>query len=260
MKWSSTFTYTLNKNKIKQLLAPTELTLANGNKVNVSLDGMDMLNLGSVKVRLTEGGSMGDLYVTIPKMDEHGYLIVDYTLRNIAGVDEGKYVYAGNVNPKYNMGWRNSFSWKGIDLGFLISARVGGRVSSITQGYMDYFGASKTTAEARDLGGALVNGYRIPAQDYYSKIGPSVGAYYIYSATNVRLSELSVGYSLPISKWVPWIENLRLAFTGRNLLMFYCKAPFDPELTASTGTYFTGIDNFMMPSLRNLGFSVKVDF
>ena len=35
---------------------------------------------------------------------------------------------------------------------------------------------------------------------------------------------------------------------------------FDPELTASTGTYFTGIDNFMMPSLRNLGFSVKVDF
>lgn len=260
VKWSSTFTYTLNKNKIKQLLAPTELTLANGNKVNVSLDGMDMLNLGSVKVRLTEGGSMGDLYVTIPKMDEHGYLIVDYTSRNIAGVDEGKYVYAGNVNPKYNMGWRNSFSWKGIDLGFLISARVGGRVSSITQGYMDYFGASKTTAEARDLGGALVNGYRIPAQDYYSKIGPSVGAYYIYSATNVRLSELSVGYSLPISKWVPWIENLRLAFTGRNLLMFYCKAPFDPELTASTGTYFTGIDNFMMPSLRNLGFSVKVDF
>lgn len=260
VKWSSTFTYTLNKNKIKQLLAPTELTLANGNKVNVSLDGMDMLNLGSVKVRLTEGGSMGDLYVTIPKMDEHGYLIVDYTSRNIAGVDEGKYVYAGNVNPKYNMGWRNSFSWKGIDLGFLISARVGGRVSSITQGYMDYFGASKTTADARDMGGALVNGYRIPAQDYYSKIGPSVGAYYIYSATNVRLSELSVGYSLPISKWVPWIENLRLAFTGRNLLMFYCKAPFDPELTASTGTYFTGIDNFMMPSLRNLGFSVKVDF
>ena len=135
VKWSSTFTYTLNKNKIKQLLAPTELTLANGNKVNVSLDGMDMLNLGSVKVRLTEGGSMGDLYVTIPKMDEHGYLIVDYTSRNIAGVDEGKYVYAGNVNPKYNMGWRNSFSWKGIDLGFLISARVGGRVPSFISSF-----------------------------------------------------------------------------------------------------------------------------
>ncbi len=258
--WSSTLTYTLNRNKIKQLLAPTTLTLDGGNQVSVSLDAMDMMNFGPVKVRLTEGGQMGDLYVTVPKMDEHGYVIVDYTSRNIAGVDEGKYVYAGNVNPKYNIGWRNSFSWKGLSLGFLVSARVGGRVASITQGYMDYFGVSKTTADARDAGGALVNGVRIPAQDYYTKVGPSIGAYYIYSATNVRLGELTLGYDVPVNKWVPWIQNLHVAFTGRNLFMFYCKAPFDPELTASTGTYFTGIDNFMMPSLRNLGFSVKVDF
>ncbi|GAE83163.1 TonB-dependent receptor [Bacteroides reticulotermitis JCM 10512] len=32
------------------------------------------------------------------------------------------------------------------------------------------------------------------------------------------------------------------------------------ELTASTGTHFTGMDYFMMPSLRNLGFSVKLNF
>lgn len=260
VKWSSTFTYTLNKNKIKQLLAPTQLTLANGNTVTVAQTAMDVMNMGPVKVRLTEGGSMGDLYVTVPKMDEHGYVIVDYTSRNISGLDEGKYVKAGNVNPRYRMGWRNSFSWKGIALSFLLSARVGGRVSSITQGYMDYFGASKATADARDAGGALVNGVRIPAQDFYTKVGPSIGSYYIYSATNFRLGELSLGYDLPISRWVPWIQNMHVAFTGRNLFMFYCKAPFDPELTASTGTYFTGIDNFMMPSLRNLGFSVKVDF
>ena len=260
VQWSSTFTYTLNRNKIRQLLAPTQLTLTNGNTITVAQQEMDMMNFGPVKVRLTEGGSMGDLYVTVPKMDEHGFLVVDYTSKNIAGLDEGKYVYAGNVNPKYTMGWRNSFSWKGLSLGFLVNARVGGRVSSITQGYMDYFGASKTTADARDAGGALVNGYRIPAQDYYAKVGPSIGAYYIYSATNVRLAELTLGYDLPIHQWVPWIQGMHLAFTGRNLLMFYCKAPFDPELTASTGTYFTGIDNFMMPSLRNLGFSVKVDF
>jgi hypothetical protein len=125
---------------------------------------------------------------------------------------------------------------------------------------MDYFGASQATADARDAGGALVNGVRIPAQDFYQKVGPSIGCYYIYKATNIRLAELSVGYDVPVNRWVPWIQNVHVAFTGRNLLMFYCKAPFDPELTASTGTYFTGIDNFMMPSLRNLGFSVKVDF
>lgn len=260
VKWSSTFTYTINKNKIKKLLAPTTLTLANGNEVSVGLDAMDMMNFGPVKVRLTEGGSMGDLYVTVPKVDEHGYLIVDYNTKNIVGLDEGKYVKAGNVNPKYTLGWRNSFSWKGLDFGFLLSARVGGQVSSITQGYMDYFGVSKTTADARDAGGAMVNGHRIPSQDFYQKAGTALGCYYIYSATNVRLGELTLGYNVPINKYVPWIQNLHVAFTGRNLFMIYCKAPFDPELTASTGTYFSGIDNFMMPSMRNLGFSVKLDF
>lgn len=260
VKWSSTFTYTINKNKIKQLLAPTTITLPNGMQEQVELKQMDMLDLKQVKVMLTEGGSMGDLYVTVPKMDEHGYLIVDYNTKNISGVDAGKYVKAGNVNPKYNMGWRNGFSWNGFDLNVLLSARVGGNVFSITQGYMDSFGASKATADARDAGGALVNGVRIPAQDFYQKVGGIIGAYYVYSATNVRLGELSVGYNIPIKKIVPWIQNMHVAFTGRNLFMIYCKAPFDPELTASTGTYFTGIDNFMMPSLRNLGFSVKVDF
>ena len=262
VKWSSTLTYTLNKNKIKKLLSASTVTNAYTGE-SVSIDDMatlDVMNLGSVKVMLTEGGHMGDLYVTVPKVDEHGYIIVDYTSRNISGQDENNWVYAGNVNPKYRIGWRNNFSWKGISLGFLINARVGGRVASITQGYMDYFGVSKATADAREAGGALVNGVRIPAQDYYQKVGPSMGFNYIYSASNVRLAELTVGYDVPINKWVNWIQKLNVSFTGRNLLMFYCKAPFDPELTASTGTYFSGIDNFMMPSLRNLGFSVKVDF
>lgn len=262
VKWSTTLTYTLNRNKIHQLLAPKTVDFGNGMTEEVSLKQMDIdgMNFGPVKVMLTEGGSIGDLYTTVPKTDEHGFVIVDYNTKNIVGLDEGKWVKAGNVNPKYNIGWRNSFSWNGIDLNFLFTARVGGRVASITQGYMDYFGASKATADARDAGGALVNGVRIPAQDYYQKVGPSIGSYYIYSASNVRLSELSVGYNVPIKKLVPWIQNMHVAFTGRNLFMIYCKAPFDPELSASTGTFFTGIDNFMMPSLRNLGFSVKVDF
>ena len=42
--------------------------------------------------------------------------------------------------------------------------------------------------------------------------------------------------------------------------MIYCKAPFDPEAVASTGNNYQGIDYFMMPSLRSLGFNVKLDF
>ena len=159
------------------------------------------------------------------------------------------------------MGWRNSLSWKGLTLSCLVNARIGGIVVSQTQAMMDAYGVSTATAEARDLGYVLIDGYKVPAvQKYYSTVGSGVGSMYVYSATNVRLAELSLGYNIPVQKWVPWIQGMNVAFTGRNLLMFYCKAPFDPELTASTGTHFSGMDYFMLPSLRNLGFSVKLNF
>ena len=49
------------------------------------------------------------------------------------------------------MGWRNSFSWKGLTLSCLVNARIGGIVVSQTQAMMDAYGVSTATAEARDL-------------------------------------------------------------------------------------------------------------
>ena len=53
---------------------------------------------------------------------------------------------------------------------------------------------------------------------------------------------------------------MNISFIAHNLWMIYCKAPFDPELTSNTGTYYQGIDYFMQPSLRTMGFSVKLKF
>ena len=83
---------------------------------------------------------------------------------------------------------------------------------------------------------------------------------YTYSYTYLRLQEKSLGYDVPITKYVNWIKGLNLSFVAHNLWMLYNKAPFDPELTSNTGTYYQGVDYFMQPSLRNLGFSVKVKF
>jgi len=260
--WSSTFTYSLNRNKVVKLLKPT--TLSNG--LTISQDHLDLVNLGNVKSMISEGGSMGDLYTTALRTDFHGFVYVDYTSNEVsvdknAGPFKDGYIYVGNSQPKYNMGWRNNFSWKGLSLDFLITARVGGVGVSMTQALMDAYGVSKATASARDAGYVEINGSHVPAvQKYYQTIGTGAGAYYVYSATNVRLAELSIGYDIPINKWVPCIKSMNLAFTGRNLFMFYCKAPYDPELTASTSTGFAGMDYFMLPSMRNLGFSVRVNF
>ena len=84
-------------------------------------------------------------------------------------------------------------------------------------------------------------------------------SHYVYSMTNVRLRELTLGYDLP-SRWFNDKVGMTVSLVGRNLWMISNKAPFDPEITASTGTYYQGLDYFMQPSSRTIGFSVRLQF
>ncbi|WP_183309078.1 SusC/RagA family TonB-linked outer membrane protein [Dysgonomonas hofstadii] len=262
VNWSTGLTYSLNRNIVKELL--NEWTNPITGEV-ISQTEIDMGGLGSFyKMILKEGQPMGDIYVNTLVTDEHGAIYIHPSDQTVSA-DPNNFIYAGNASPKYNLGWSNEVSWNGVSLSFLINARVGGVVVSNTQALMDAFGVSENSALARDAGGALVNGKLIPAKEYYQVIGSAggttgIGSMYIYSATNVRLGELTLGYDIPVHKWTNAVKWLNVSFIGRNLFFFYRKAPYDPEVTANTGTYYQGIDHFMMPSLRNLGFSVKAKF
>ena len=70
---------------------------------------------------------------------------------------------------------------------------------------------------------------------------------------------MTLGYTFP-RKWFRDKMGLTVSFVGRNLWMVYCKEPFDPVAVASTGRNYQGIDYFMMPAMRNLGFNVKFQF
>lgn len=260
LDWKSTLLWSLNRNRIDQLLPEyTDQELG----VTVKIDEMDMYDLGGVKEHLSVGGSMGDLYVNTLRTDEHGKVWIHSETGEIQ-TDKTNYVYAGNTAPKYNLSWRNDFNWKGFNLGFMITARVGGVGVSATQAVLDYYGVSETTARYRDNNNFTVNGFAYDPKAWYQKVGANgpdfIGSMYVYDMTNVRLGEVTLGYTFPMEKWCPFIKDLSLNVYGNNLWMIYCKAPFDPESTASTGTYYQGIDYFMQPSLRSFGFSAKVSF
>jgi TonB-linked SusC/RagA family outer membrane protein len=257
--WTSNIVYSLNRNKIKRLL-PSYTNQETGE--TVAIDSLDMGGTSSYKMILVEGGSMGDVYVNTLKVDEHGYIFVNSATQTVAP-DQNRYVRAGNSNPDFNIGFRNSFSYKGIDLSILVTGRFGGVGVSVTQSIMDGFGVSQASADARIAGGAIVNGYPLPAQPYYQTLGggtSGIGSMYVYSATNIRLGEVALGYDIPVTKYYKWVKGLNVSVVGRNLFMFYNKAPFDPEITANTGTYYQGVDYFMQPSLRSMGFAVKFRF
>ena len=258
-RWATNFTYAWNRNEIIELAA-NAVNPITGEPLN--LEKLDIKGLGKAKYILKEGGTLGDLYTTSDlRFNDNGDVEVDKS-GNLLLTDEGDDIYLGSVFPDHNLAWRNDFSWKGVNLGLLFTARIGGICYSATQANLDLYGVSEASAAARDAGGVLINGREmVDAQKWYQAIGSQSGLpqYYTYSATNFRLQELSLGYTLP-AKWFRDKMRMTVSFVGRNLWMIYCKAPFDPEAVASTGLNYQGIDYFMMPSLRSLGFSVKFQF
>ena len=213
---------------------------------------------------IREGDSMGDVYITkVLKRDATGAIAVgaDGSLSSM-DLPNGERLRIGNTNPDFNMGWRNSVSWKGLNLSFLINARFGGIVTSATQAVLDQFGVSQATADARDRGYVEVaGGVKVDPQKYYEVVAnQQLMGYYYYNATNVRLQNISLSYTLPRTLLGQGWPSVTVGFIANNLWMIYNKAPFDPEIASSTGTYGQGSDYFSAPSLRNLGFSLKLNF
>ena len=262
VNWRSGITFTMNRNKIKELLPDDAVNPLTGEKLQVN-EIEPFQPQGSYKMILKEGGTMNDIYVSGLRTDEKGYIYMDPATGAISE-DSNNWIKAGSAAPRFNWGFNNSFEWKGVNLSFLITARIGGVGVSATQAIMDRYGVSEASAIARDNGGVPLNGNNpIDARDYYEVVGKGntgILSQYVYSATNVRLQELSLGYTFP-KKWLGnIIDKLTLSVIGKNLFMFHNKAPFDPELSASTSTYYQGFDYFMQPSLRSVGFSLKVGF
>ncbi|GAB6949523.1 SusC/RagA family TonB-linked outer membrane protein [Hoylesella timonensis 4401737 = DSM 22865 = JCM 15640] len=254
LNWESNLTYSFNRNKI------TELVKDYYDEVTNEHYHLDYLNQSNV--RLVVGGTMGDIYAGSDfKRDPEGNIWVDPSTGNVVKENLEQPVKIGSVLPDGNLGWRNSITIKGVNLTALLTARFGGHVLSVTQSILDEYGVSKTSAIARDNGGIQVNRGLIDPEKYYTAVAgrEPIAQEYLYSATNVRLQELSVGYTIP-KTWLLNTCSANISLIARNLWMIYCKAPFDPESTASTGTYMQGYDYFMQPSMRSIGFSVKLKF
>lgn len=257
--WDSSFTFSWNKNEIIELVK--DFHHPESEKI-INIPILEMNGLGYSRFILKDGGTLGDLYSHADFVyNDKGYIEMDANgaLSKNANTKPFK---LGSVLPKAHLAWNNDFSYKGIHAGFLLTCRLGGIVYSATQAALDQYGVSEASAVARDNGGVLINGRTlIDAQKWYEAIGSASGLpqYYTYNATNLRLQEARIGYTIPRS-WLGDICDINISLVGRNLWMIYCKAPFDPESVATTGNYYQGIDYFMMPSTRNIGFNVKINF
>ncbi len=258
-RWSSYFTMGYNDNKIKSL-AENFTNPITGQPETIPY--LVKSAFGSMQYVLKSGGSMGDVYTSADfKRNSDGNIYVDpdggITFENYSNLLGVK---LGSVLPDYTMGWKNEIGFNNISLGATLAGRIGGIVVSMTEAALDQYGVSKNSADARDAGGVIVNGFPYDAQKYYETRGRNrLAQYYTYEATNFRIQEAYLAYRIP-KTWLKGIADATISLSGRNLLMLYNKAPFDPETISGTGNYAQGLDYFMLPSLRSYGVNLKLNF
>lgn len=256
--WSTDLNLSYNDNKIIELFDGIQ-------------DGVTVSNLGGAKVILYEGGQYGDLYVRTLKRDESGKLMTetpegaDYQIPVNGGEQNSDLKYMGNMNSKWNMGWNNTFRYKDLTLSMLIDFRIGGKVVSMTEATLDGYGVSERTGRARDRGYVMREGIKFSnVKAYYDVVGATSfnSVYnvedYVYDATNVRMREISLGYTF--RNLFGQSKNLTLAFIARNLFFFYKDAPMDPDVSMGTGNGLQGFDVFNLPTTRSFGLNVKLNF
>lgn len=264
--WKSGFNMSYNDNEILE-------TYDNNKMIQQDL-GQD----SGLKIFYKVGQPYGDLYANTLKQTESGSYVVDRT--GAPAITNECNTYIGNAISKVNLGWNNTINYKNFSLYFLIDGKIGGKIVSLTEAKLDYYGVSKRTGDARNSGivyykkevinGQLVKtpvpGVQLPdgqiasAEEYYKAIGGGLAALseYTYDATNLRMREISFGYTF--RNLFGEGKHLSISAVGRNLFFLFKRSPVDPDISVSTSNGYSGIDCFSMPTTRSYGLTLKASF
>lgn len=262
--WTSTLNFSRNINKIIELSDELqEVNLNSSNRVG--------------RLKLTKGGSFGDVYGEVWAKDDQGRYLVD--ANGLPIVESDKKI--GNASPDWLMGWQNEFRYKDFSLSFLISGSIGGVFVTGTDGYLAYYGVADYTSAFRD-GGLVLPGVHedgsknttaINAEQFWTNVshGRTIsGEFFAYDATNFRMREIALGYTFHFKS--KYIQSARLSLVGSNLFFLYRgnalldipgmpkrKAPIDPNMTMGAGNG-QGVESGTLPVSRSFGLNLNVSF
>ena len=261
----------------------------NENKVIKLKDGVTNLLLGTAVGGVTFNATEGEAYGTIKGTD----YVYSPNGERLINPTTGRYVITsnrtnviGNIMPDWTGGVRNSFTYKNVNLSFLIDGQKGGSIYSADMFYGSGSGLYESTLAIREPGFALqgVNvtadpnvftanttpiqnssrpentGDIINSANYASKE-------WVYDASFVKLREASLNVNLP-KKWFSNKLDASFGIFGRNLWVIYKEIPFaDPEAgTSSTNSSVQG-NNLSrgysigaLPTVRTIGGSFTLKF
>ncbi|WP_304246606.1 SusC/RagA family TonB-linked outer membrane protein [Parabacteroides gordonii] len=267
--WDLMVNFSKNSNKIIELTPDISL---------YSLGGYD-----NVQIYATAGGNYGEIWgtqfkrVTDESSPYYGKMIVTKDGLPTGNTEKVK---IGDQQPDALLGITSTFAYKGWSLSFLIDSRFGGEIFSGTNRAMQASGTAAATVvngERPDMtldavfvddnGAYQPNNSSITTQQYWEAVTGStgnlgIGEANIYSATNIRLRNLSLNYAFNkqmLSK-TPF-QQIKLGVSCNNVWMIKSHLNgVDPESVYATSTNATGFENGGSPTSRSYLFNVTLGF
>ena len=247
-KWTTSLTYSMNKNKLLSLSSDQyKLTV---DYIDAGYTGEPIqTNTHRVKVGEPIGNFWGYKSVGV---DENGEWIIenkDGVQKSIVDADETDKQFIGNGLPKAYLGFNNTFNYKNFDLTVNLRGAFGFQILNFSRMYYEntYDLAYNKLASAFD---------KVYGQDLKSNL--CYVSYYVEQGDYVKLDNVTLGYTFDV-KNSKVFKNARVYASGLNLLTITGYKGIDPEVNRS------GLDpgddqRDKYPTTRTFSIGVNVTF
>ena len=114
-------------------------------------------------------------------------------------------------------------------------------------------------------GGYTQNTVQVSPQDYWTRVATSgnvgIGEANLYDATNIRLRNIIVGYTLPKTILSNVFQKARISASCNNVWMMKNNLRgIDPESVFAIGTNAVGFESGSYPTMRTFQLSLNLGF
>ena len=176
--------------------------------------------------------------------------------------DRGNLIPLGSAYHKWIAGWNNEFSFKGLNLSFLIDGKWGGKIFSATDYYGYIFGLHQATLVDREKNFGTT-ATPIDAATYYSTLANNVSRLFVQDASFIKFRQLALGYSIPGKVFNNVVQGVTVSLVARNLFILMKRTDnIDPEANySSTSSGLTqGLELGGVPPVRTFGINLNARF
>jgi hypothetical protein len=265
-EWRMNFSFDKVKQKVADLAVNAYSTgpenafyLKKGQDFGIMYGYKWLTSLKQMSRQLPTGKTINDYCV-----NSDGYVIVKGTegtkeeqpiLQDADGDKLPDYIKIADMNPKFNMSFSTSLSWKHLTFNMLWNWKNGGDIYNFTKQYLyiDQRSGDNDQYGKPD--------YQKKTTDYYSYLynARQANTHFVEDASFLKLRELSLYYTLSTKK-LSLFKEIKFGVLARNVLTFSKYSGWDPEVASGEDLTNYVIDVFNYPNYRTFTGSLEFKF